>query len=594
LGSVFISRVSNRKRTLHACMQKCEFCGRSDVTVIERGCGCSPKRYAHVWCQASRCRNEEESHRIEAWIQCPQCKNQYDGKMGLMLVFDMMFYLSIPGELNTKEKFYGLICAAGVLKAFGYLDTTMCIMQELLEKSEKNGLTKQATACRINIAHLCTLQGKYMECNDELQHILQTTDIDEETASECYEKMGKNYEDQGDIAKAQKCYQNVVAYRVQTFGQRNLKTLQAKVMWLGVMVKDGVQLCLGVDFRNTLHDLQSTVGKQDMLTLECARLYMSCLNSMGKLKEADDVGEHFCLRLPEDDSETQDGRGKTGISEHVCYICMEHEPAPMSTGCRCFGGTGFAHAGCVARSAKAQQQTKGWRAWTHCTICLDKYSGTMVKELCLIFTVRMILESASESKLFVAADGIAKIFDDFSYYTMSALIYWQLISIYASNDTEEALVYKKESLSRYIYIMIRQKKYDDAICGLQPLIKQCESESAKQLFYVPISILLYTVKNFAKAREYMELVLEYRKLKEGAETESTILAMDFLGKILFQLEEYEEATSMLRITVRFLSEKGGSHTVDAQKSVRFLCLCLRRMGRKDEAMAIVKQYQVDL
>jgi tetratricopeptide (TPR) repeat protein len=514
--------------------------------------------------------------------------------MGLMLVFDMMFYLSIPGVHDTNEKFYGLIGAAGVLKAFGYLDTTMWIMQELLKKSEDNGLKKQATACRINIAHLWTLQGKYQECDDALQRILQPTDSDEETASECYEKMGKNYEDQGDILKAQKCYQNVVAYRVQTYGRRDLKTLRAKVMWLGAMVKDGLPLCLGVHFRNTLHDLQTTVGKEDMLTLECARLYMSSLNFLGKLKEADDVGEHFCVKLPEDDSETQDGFGKSGISQHVCIICMEHEPAPMSTGCSCRGSMGLAHAECVAGSAKAQQQTKGWRAWTHCTICLKKYSGKIVKELCLMFTVSMILESASDWKLFVAADGIAKIFDNFSYHTMSALIYWQLIGIYASNDTAEALFYKEESLTRYLYIMKRQEKYDEAICGLQSLIKQCEIESAKQLFYMPISKLFWTVQNFAKAREYTELVLEYRKQKEGAETESTILVMDFLGKILFQLEEYEEAASMLRVTVRFLREKGGSQTVEAKKTVRLLCLCLRKMGRIGEAMAIVEQYQVDL
>ena len=61
----------------------------------------------------------------------------------------------------------------------------------------------------------------------------------------------------------------------------------------------------------------------------------------------------------------------------ACFICLDHDPAPVQSGCACRSDAGLAHVGCMVEKARWQRAHGRDAAWRVCQTCNQGFTGTM-------------------------------------------------------------------------------------------------------------------------------------------------------------------------------------------------------------------------
>ena len=566
-------------------------CKKSSEDVIEYGCSCKPKRYAHIHCKMLECVKEQEKQNICVWFECPKCSDAYDGGMQHMLLLGMLFRLCTY-VYSIQERFYVLAAGADIMRKYGHFEVCMCIMQELLKVCKDLQLSEQTKACEINIAHILTLQEQYEEAEKRLTMILETCE-DQKILLECHEKLGKNLEDQGKYNKAAEHFKRVVALRTQSVGSCHKCTIQARVMWLGAMCQER-QKEAAPFLSQTLQEAQGVFGNDHKLTLRCACHYMACLTDLGEDKKARDVGEMFGIRQAETEKKVITHKITT-----ECVICKEEKPLPITTGCSCRGSVGYAHIECVAKTAQKQENVQGYKVWRECTICREKYTGAMQQGLSIIFLSRTALQGLTKKTLFVAANAVSEVFETFGLFTVCENIFKDTMKIYDEmiqsheEGDGECMHYRTLSMLKCGYLKTMQGQYFEAEICLNEIMEHCDNEHTKQDCLLQMGMLLVNSCRYLEARKVMESVVDSLKHSDGVDAPKTIMAMDFLGMILCKLHDYESAAPVIRITLCYCAKRNGLKHPKTQAFARILSMCLYKMNCVQESLEIMQKHGLD-
>lgn len=291
----------------------------------------------------------------------------------------------------------------------------------------------------------------------------------------------------------------------------------------------------------------------------------------------------------------------------LCYICMQSDPAPISSGCNCLGGTLFAHPCCLLKAAYVQPWSRKLISYHTCTICKGRYSGPMDTFLSESLSNSWNVLFSNRNRDSRWAQGgilISSVFRKKKEYKKCEEILQRLISLCPDHFGVTGY-FTFLSFKKWVKFLFVTQRYDECANTCMEVLNASRDLMEEKNDIGDIS----TLKLFNIRFYFVTMLSKYlmqrrmlnsnggmlrRELKLYFKTRTSYDGYNFILKMLVQSlisqEKYEEAAAKQKELIEILKIKqvkeGSNGEVEKMEQIAYLPEILSMAGKNAEAAAL--------
>lgn len=242
---------------------------------------------------------------------------------------------------------------------------------------------------------------------------------------------------------------------------------------------------------------------------------------------------------------------------HVCFICLDHSPVPISSGCACRGSAGYVHMDCMVKAAEQSFVNNRETVWFICHVCCGKFTGDLHYRLAEAWMLATNDKNAYDEERIHAQLNMVNSLCEKRMFTEAQHINNDILQVkikkFGEHDIKTLTMQK--SIAK---ILFQEKKFEECEAMLTRILEIQKKNlghthsftlSTENDLKCRMAIVLINKGQYKEAEKFQSRVVEITRNVLGRDNLSTIRNECSLAICYFLLGMYTEAEDLLQRVV---------------------------------------------